>query len=168
MRDSSYGYKKLRTAKDLLGKMDREFLRMRRDKKWQSHHAFNFAVTAWHITDWVYKDARQRHSSNKSPFGCRNLKSFQQFVRSDCPALDICYDLAIGSKHMEVSRPTRKVAKTDVSAVASAPLGGFILGSDRLGGVALKVRLADGTSSYALDVFALIAIMYDMNGLWDD
>ena len=50
----------LGTPADLLEKLSREIERFRQDEQNQSDHAFNFAVTAWHITDWVYKDTRQR------------------------------------------------------------------------------------------------------------
>ncbi len=142
----------LKSPANLLEKLARDLKRLAQDEQNQSDHAFNFAVTAWHMSEWAYKAAQERSQGSK-PFGCASLRAFQNFIRKDCPALDICYDLANGSKHTEVARSSKAVIETGVSAVASRLLDSFELGQDRLGGIALKVRFADGTSGYAIDVF---------------
>ena len=153
MTDYSFA---LRSPADLLEKLKREFKRLQEDETYQSDHAFNFAVTAWHMTDWVYKDARQRDPANPKPFGYKGKGNFQRTVRDNCTALDICYDLAQGSKHFELLPGQRKrVRKTDISAATTSPLlGGFKLDHDLLASTVLKIRLTSEESVRAEDVFA--------------
>ena len=154
MTDYSFA---LRSPADLLEKLKREFKRLQEDETYQSDHAFNFAVTAWHMTDWVYKDARQRDPANPKPFGYKGKGNFQKTVRDNCTALDICYELAQGSKHFELRQEQRKrVRKTDTSLTGdpSAFLGFFKLDHDRLAGTVLKIRLTSEESVRAEDVFA--------------
>jgi len=152
MTDYSFA---LRSPADLLEKLKREFKRLQEDETYQSDHAFNFAVTAWHMTDWIYDDARQRDPANPKPFGYKRKGNFQQFVRSDRVALNICYELASGSKHFELPpEKKKKVRETDTSIVGGASLGVFMLGYDRLAGTVLKIRLTSEESVRAEDVFA--------------
>ena len=156
MTDYSFA---LRSPADLLEKLKRELERLQQDETYQSDHAFNFAVTAWHMTDWVHKDARQRDPTNPNPFGYKRIGNFQQFVRGDCRALGICDELANGSKHFEKhfeSAPENKktVLKTDASIVGGASLGVFKLDVDRLAGTVLIIRLTGDESVRAEEVFA--------------
>lgn len=156
MGKAPYGYK-LHSPKSLLGKMDRELARVQKDKKWQSDHAFNFAVTAWHMTDWLWHYAEETNPGQREYFGRTNKKRFQNFVRGESKALDICMDLANGAKHFHVSRQTKVALSADVSAkeIQGGSLGSFVLDVDQLGGTiqVLKIRLADGTSVLPKDIF---------------
>ncbi len=156
MAKAPYGYK-LHSPKSLLGKMDRELARVQKDEKWQSDHAFNFAVTAWHMTDWLWDHAVETNPGQREYFGRTNKKRFQNFVRGESKALDICMDLANGAKHFNVSRQTKVALSADVSAkeIQGGLLESFVLGVDRLGGTiqVLKIRLANGTSVLAEDIF---------------
>ncbi len=155
MTDYSFA---LRSPADLLEKLKREFKRFQEDETYPSDHAFNFAVTAWHMADWVHKDARQRDSANPTPFGYKKTEDFRQFVRGDCRALGICRELANGSKHFKLASENKKkiVRKTDTSLTGdpSASLGSFKLDHDLLAGTVLKIRLTSEESVRAKDVFA--------------
>ena len=152
----SYAYR-LQEPKHLLGKMERELHRALKDEKWASDHAYNFAVTAWHMTDWLWRQAEVSEPSKRNHFGCRSLQTFQNFIRRESGALDICSDLANGAKHFVVSRRKKAVLGAEVSTkvVEGGTLGSFVLGSDRLGGTipVLKVRLANGTSRLVEAIF---------------
>ena len=150
---TSYTYE-LRKPKDLLGKLERELHRLGKGKIWASDHAYNFAVTAWHMTDWVWQHERTKSPGNTRSFGFSSVATFQNFITRDCRDLDICSDLANGSKHFEVERRDRAVIDTDVSLGPSFVLDVSRLDIDALGGPPiLKVRLADGSSKRAEDVF---------------
>ncbi len=79
--------------------------------------AFNAAVTAWQLTDWVFDDmtADQRQSR-----GISNLAGLQQLVSSECRALHLCHWIATASKHRVVN--SRHHDPTVTTAVRSAPV----------------------------------------------
>jgi len=73
--------------------------------------AFNTAVTAWHITDWLWHSHADTRSllakrfkisfNEGTPSGLRaGLKRFQEAVAVDSRPLYICREIANGSKHM--------------------------------------------------------------------
>lgn len=141
----------LKTPSHLLAKLRRDFERLKSSQELhQSDHAFNFAIAAWHMTDWVWKtttDAQTR-------FARSTLGTFQQMICDESEAIRLCKDLAEGSKHFAVDKPdARAVVDSNVSATG-AVLGAFTLGHDKLGEEVLKIRLADGTSKRAEEVFA--------------
>jgi len=102
----------LRDSRDLLEKLRWElsnlFQRQRYDIAVCQYHAFNCAVTAWHMTDWLW------HDINSSPTLKSKLQQkitpmnrcdeFQSYVRADCSALRLCYQIATGSKHCFMER----------------------------------------------------------------
>jgi hypothetical protein len=77
--------------------------------------AFNTAVTAWHISDWLWQSSpetravlkkRFKVSCKETPSGIsKGLKRFQDAVAKDCRALHICREIANGSKHMRKANP---------------------------------------------------------------
>jgi hypothetical protein len=60
--------------------------------------AFNAAVTAWHLTDWVFEDMTP---AQRSQYGTP-LKAFQNFVRRQCRPIHLCRQIATASKHRSV------------------------------------------------------------------
>jgi hypothetical protein len=80
---------------------------------------FNVAITAWHITDWLWmSDITNRQkvaksygvSYNETPSGIeKGLERFQSAIVSDCRALYICREIANGSKHMKKKKPDLKI-----------------------------------------------------------
>jgi hypothetical protein len=97
------------------------------DKQWPDAAifiAFNTAITAWHISDWIWQsnpETRSKMASKlkvqfdeKTPTGRRiGLGRFQNNVADQCRALHICREIANGSKHMRLGKPD-----ADVKAVA--------------------------------------------------
>lgn len=79
-----------------------------RDHELAAYHAFNAAVTVWHLTDWTWKFLSKEQSQLAVEFGFKltdspqdNLKAFQKALRQKSRALEICWELANGSKHLE-------------------------------------------------------------------
>jgi hypothetical protein len=95
----------LRDSRDILEKLHWElnnlFFRQRHDIKACQYHAFNCAVTAWHVTDWLWQDMSP---ALKSDLHVKSCKAFQDYVRNACPALNLCHEIANGSKHCLVER----------------------------------------------------------------
>lgn len=122
---------------DLLAKLDWELDQFNEpnleDEMLSSYRAFNCAVTAWSICDWVWnagspelKAALRAASPNPSASGSEILAAL---LRSECRPLAICQQLANGAKHF------RKDRHNDPNVV-----------SHRLPGVSLYVS-KDGTES---------------------
>lgn len=81
----------------------------------------------------------------KTVLGTDDLRNFQESIRAQCDELLYCYDIARGSKHLEIDRnPTPVVQSTDVSSSGGTTIMGL--------GVC-KIRLPSGTSERAVDVF---------------
>ena len=59
----------------------------------EGYHCFNAAVTAWHLTDWVWKAFHQQQF--------KKVSDFQSVIRKESKHLAICDQLANGSKHFE-------------------------------------------------------------------
>ena len=118
----------LRSASDLLSKTLRELERFKssistnsRDIEGQSDHAFNFVISAWHLTDWVW---REYSSKTGEAFGCRSFNEFHSKVRRECEALQICYELATGSKHFHLKEIKDKSVKS--TATKTTHGGGIV------------------------------------------
>jgi hypothetical protein len=93
-----------------------------------AYNAFNSTVTAWQLTDWVWKTTPPDQRNNVlEQFGgtsvpCDSKKEkieqkaqFHEILRCQCRALHLCQQFATGSKHMIITgHPDR-----DVEACAS-------------------------------------------------
>ena len=76
----------------------------REDLRFDSaYHAYNFAVTAWHLTDWVWaaSDAELKKYLSKYFNGARMEKKGDLFdaIATRFRAIHICGQIANGSKH---------------------------------------------------------------------
>lgn len=86
-----------------------------------AHHAFNAAITVWHLTDWTWNslnDENKKHLAkifnDETPV--ENLQSFQWHIRKKCSALAICREVANGSKHFSTHESSKVDAKMEVKA----------------------------------------------------
>lgn len=71
-----------------------------------AYHAFNCAVTAWHMVDWVWMSSEavgRAEIAASMEMAQVDLGSFQGAVRKN-RALNCCRDIATGSKHMDVAQ----------------------------------------------------------------
>jgi hypothetical protein len=93
---------RIRSAHDVFAKVYREKRRFEKagsdneGRKDQVDAAVNFAITAWHMTDWVWQ--RQQHELCEH-FGVRCLREFQDEMRRRCPDLAVCDVIANAAKH---------------------------------------------------------------------
>lgn len=106
----------LHSCRDMLNKLEREMKRLREAKKRTdvADHAFNAAMTAWQLTDWVARDLwierKRPRSQDTPPDMTRDLpvdgddpkqmaKALKKYVKEKCPELAICQTFANASKH---------------------------------------------------------------------
>jgi hypothetical protein len=61
--------------------------------------AFNAAVTAWQLTDWIFEDMSDEQ---RRQFGISKLSDLQKMAREQCRALHLCRQIATASKHRVV------------------------------------------------------------------
>jgi hypothetical protein len=61
--------------------------------------AFNAAVTAWHLADWVFEDMSDEQ---RRQFGISTFTDLQTLAREQCRALHLCRQIATASKHRVV------------------------------------------------------------------
>lgn len=105
----------LKSPAELIEKLEREINRLRaaekpgsEDHKRQADHAINCALTAWHISDWVFVAGLKTSSVRANSLG-----NFQKQLIGECSELGIWKDLANGSKHFKIDKPEHSnVSKT--------------------------------------------------------
>jgi hypothetical protein len=90
----------LRDSRDMLEKLQWElsnlFCRQPYDIRACQFHAINCAITAWHVTDWLWHDISSELKDGRRWKKCQDL---QDYVRKECPELNLCHQIATGSKH---------------------------------------------------------------------
>ena len=95
----------LNSCRDVLGKLERELVRLEYslDRFDRADHAANFAIWAWRLTDWVYREIAVRPPLRRrfaeacvSPVASFDLDGFQRYVVGGrgCPALASCRAIA--------------------------------------------------------------------------
>ena len=112
--------------------------------------AFNTAVTAWHITDWLWESKettralmskRFKFDYNEWSQNGRNtgLERFQTAVANDCRPLYICREIANGSKHMRRRKSDSAIKAISEWHPAVQP-GGHV----KVGDLVLTLKIVDG------------------------
>ena len=127
----------LQSAEDVFGKVERELARLEAEVTADTY--FNFAITAYHLCDWVEKDARLPKAAR------RDLKVLRREL-----AIQVCRDIANGSKHFGVDYPNPVVA--DATCTTGYGMGRFGAGAYGVGEVTIQVTLSDGSLRDGLDI----------------
>jgi hypothetical protein len=86
---------KLQSPEDLLDKLRRDLSRLKKEPH-QIDHAFNFFVTADLLHDWVLPGKKHRKERKRD--------------RDKEVLLDICHQIATGTKHFETDRSVKSAA----------------------------------------------------------
>jgi hypothetical protein len=99
----------------------RDALSSGRNELWgpliSAYHAYNCAVTSWHLVDWTWCSADaglrasigRRYRFDVPALERKGLERFADSIASDCRALHICRVIANGSKHMKVGKPDSSI-----------------------------------------------------------
>jgi hypothetical protein len=78
---------------DLFEKLTRTFYRRSVYGEYQVDWVFDFAITAWHLTDWLALDSSE------------DLTSIRERLRAQCPELGVCELICNGAKHLNLRDP---------------------------------------------------------------
>jgi hypothetical protein len=85
---------------DLLAKLDWEILQLGHPVEYEaiaSYRAFNCAITAWSISDWVWnaasEDLRERVRAESPKPRATDAECFASLLRQQCRELAICQQL---------------------------------------------------------------------------
>ena len=96
----------IKNPKDLLKNLEREAERFNEansfrsnEHKYQYDHAINFTYTTYHMIDWLWRFYESSGEDVSKILGYDSYNDFHNGVRSESLALQICYEIANGSKH---------------------------------------------------------------------
>lgn len=99
---------RLWSVQGIFGKLHREKQRYenaRSDNEGRQNQidaAINFAITAWHMTDWIW--LRQKDALGRC-LGVSCPREFQNKMRQQCPELAVCDVIANAAKHGGAAHP---------------------------------------------------------------
>lgn len=94
----------IKNSEDFYNKLREDVSEFMKDTL-SSRIAINCAMTAWHLTEWVYHEYY--------PLNYKNEQEFQSSIKSICPALQTMKDVANGTKH-SVLKYKPEVEKTGI------------------------------------------------------
>ena len=148
-KPATYG---LETFRDVLEKLEWEqnelkaaFEQEPKDPTKLYYRAFNAAVTAWHLADWVWKDMtpdqrQQLETDWKTKLGIDDdgVGNFRRALRLKSREIAICREIATASKHVESTQGRDESIDTVASATTSS------------------VRNSDGEQIQANDQFVVV------------
>jgi hypothetical protein len=169
----------LATPMDMLDKLFWEIEQLKRslepDDQYRisgvaTYHAFNCAITSWHITDWVWESfgpQERQHLADRldGDFDAAAkdaLVKFQDALRAKHRCLHICSQIATGSKHKNIRRPD-PVIKVEETWVNQSQAGIMRCG-EPLGWHRQELIIYDDEKKRrAVDVFEDSADCWDRN-----
>lgn len=111
MNDLSFDIK---SSEDFFNKLIEEFNDLQNDPL-SSRHAINCAMTAWHLTDWIYWEFGLDKKYPKLP-------DFQKNIKVECESLRIMQDITNGSKHYHLTRHKPISDKTSTDYGTAFPI----------------------------------------------
>jgi len=108
-------------------KLEHEFgLCRSNDREHLSGHLVNFAMTAYHLIEWVWEDLEHQPATKNKvaaalgiPTNQFTKNAFVVHVMHACPGMEVCQAIANGTKHVEYDGP-RKVRQVE-TFVSSGP-----------------------------------------------
>jgi hypothetical protein len=113
-REKTFG---LESCRDMLAKLEWEITRFKDarpdDVETLIYVAFNAAVTAWQLCEWVWADLG---SEQRTDLGLPTLRALQDKARSESRAVHICRQIATASKHTQVTVAPDPNVETTTSA----------------------------------------------------
>lgn len=127
----------IKSSHDFLKKLADEFADFQKNDT-SSRHALNCAMTAWHLTEWVYNE----FMSNKFA----KVEDFQSDVKKKCFSLQLMHDISNGTKHYKLNRHKPEIKETELHR------GAFSNGFSRDFDISsLKIETNDGMIYYFED-----------------
>jgi hypothetical protein len=147
----------INSSRDMLEKLKREIERFSGSIIRQEvvGHGLNAAMTAWHLTDWTWREIqgsipRLRSLTARAGKPIKELKQFQEFVKRNCAELAYCEGIAVSTKHFAFSKlPVFSTKVTERFRISPDPIG-------KDGGATLhQFSLTGGTVNYTVQASEL-------------
>ena len=147
----------INSSRDMLEKLKREIERLAGSIIRQEvvDHGLNAAMTAWHLTDWTWREIqgsipRLRSLTARAGKPIKELKQFQEFVKRNCAELAYCEGIAVSTKHFAFSKlPVFSSKVTERFRISPDPIG-------KDGGATLhQFSLTGGTVNYTVQASEL-------------
>jgi hypothetical protein len=147
----------INSSRDMLEKLKREIERFAGSIIRQEvvGHGLNAAMTAWHLTDWTWREIqgsipRLRSLTARAGKPIKELKQFQEFVKRNCAELAYCEGIAVSTKHFAFSKlPVFSSKVTERFRISPDPIG-------KDGGATLhQFSLTGGTVNYTVQASEL-------------
>ncbi len=137
MTDFSFDIK---CSADFFRKLKEDFNDYQEDTT-SSRKAINCAMTAWHLSDWIYNEFINIPSNSFS-----KLEGFQADLKRLCPSLQIMHDITNGSKHHTLTRHKTQIDNTHLH------IGPFSkVFSREFDQTSLDIEMKDGSRKYFED-----------------
>lgn len=159
MGEYSFGIK---TAHDLYCKLKREYAAFQGGAT-DSDLAWNCAVTAWHLREWLWKERLSVYPGEDVKLFGQTFAAEQDYqteLNLRCPKYKLLRDVCNGSKHFDLGNPGR-VKETTVRP--GAVFGAMMFGEVAFGeGPYFAIRLDDGT------LVRFLGVLSEVVALWDD
>src|SRR5262245_52210928 len=111
----------LENCRNLLDKLKREIDRFQaagNEIEDCKDFAFNAAVTAWQLCDWVFADMT---SAQRDKYQIHNVNQMREYARYHCRALHLCRQAATASKHYTVDQHSDPNVEIVVTVNSSSP-----------------------------------------------
>jgi hypothetical protein len=111
----------LENCRDLLNKLKREIERFSaagNNIETRKDFAFNAAVTAWALCDWVFADMP---SALRDKYEIHNVNQMREYARQHCRALHLCRQAATASKHCTVDNFADPAANSFLKVKSTVP-----------------------------------------------
>src|SRR6266545_2141804 len=121
----------INSSRDMLEKLKREIERLAGSIIRQEvvDHGLNAAMTAWHLTDWTWREIQGsipqfRSLTARAGTPIKELKQFQEFVKRDCAELAYCEGIAVSTKYFTFSKlPVFSTKVTERFKINPDPIG---------------------------------------------
>ena len=163
----------LKTSRDLLHKLEWELAGLKSADNQDLSHlafaAFNTAITAWHLSDWVWadmSDAQRAELSENWKTPLKGIGDFRARLRQENRSIAICREIATASKHVSVTQSPEPNIATVASAKASQVMNGsdiVVVGESAIVVSTWTLKIIDGGN---IDEF--IAVVNSALEFWSD
>jgi len=147
----------LENCRDLCEKLTREFKRLEnaRDREEIADHAINFAITAWHLIDWIWVafERKDEYFAFTGTAKCESskwkyLSDFRKYIVEREPRLRYCGLFANSAKHLQLSNdrwPEQESISTPVSGMSFGHTKStLVIGDDFQGEIQWKPKICIG------------------------
>jgi hypothetical protein len=97
----------IKNSKDFFKKLKEDYEEFSTNEV-SSRIALNCAMTAWHLSEWIYNEYLETKCAEFA-----RLNDFHNFIKTECPSLQIMQDLSNGTKHSKITMYNPEIQNTE-------------------------------------------------------